>query len=174
MNDLPLHPKLVHLPMALAVLMPLVSGGVLFAILRSAVRPRAWILAIACQALLFVTALFAQRSGSADEERVERAVPESAIEEHEEAAEVFVLGAGLVLGLSLLPLFLRSRGPRLLAQGLSIAGTVVVLGLGWKVGEAGGALVYRHGAAQAFVDAARPGAPAAGTRSDHGDDDDDR
>jgi hypothetical protein len=30
-------------------------------------------------------------------------------------------------------------------------GTLIVLGLGYRTGEAGGALVYRQGAAQAYV-----------------------
>jgi len=46
----------------------------------------------------------------------------------------------------------------------------VVFGLGYQTGQAGGELVYRHGAAAAHVSSA-PGAPGVVRRS-HDDDDD--
>jgi len=76
------------------------------------------------------------------------------IERHEEAAQVFVFASGAVLLLTVVPFVLRRR-PRLAAHsigGVTIA-SLVVLALGWRVGASGGDLVYRHGAAQAFVGA---------------------
>lgn len=151
MATLPLHPKLVHLPIALAVLMPLLTSGLLFAWWRGWFPKRTWVLVLAGQALLVASGAAAMRTGETDEERVERIVPESAIEAHEEAAEVFVWGSGLVLGLGLLPLLLRRQKAAQLAGLTVLAGTVVVLGLGFRVGQAGGELVYRHGAAAAFI-----------------------
>ena len=46
------HPKLVHLPIALGVLMPLVAGGLLVAWWRKWLPGRAWVVAIALQAAL--------------------------------------------------------------------------------------------------------------------------
>ena len=43
MDQLFFHPKVVHLPMALAVLMPLVTGGVLFAWWRGWFQRRVWV-----------------------------------------------------------------------------------------------------------------------------------
>jgi uncharacterized membrane protein len=162
MDTLPLHPKLVHLPLALAVLMPLLSSGLLLAWWRGWFRPRTWILAVAAQGLLLVSGILSMRSGEADEDRVERFVPEAAIESHEEAAEAFVWAGGLVLGLALLPLLLRQRRLGLAAGIATIAGSVAVLVLGVRVGEAGGELVYRYGAASAFVGAAPATAAPAG------------
>lgn len=173
MEALPLHPKLVHLPMALAVLMPLLTGGLLLAWWRGWLPKRTWVVACAAQALLLASGWLAMRTGERDEERVERLVPESILEAHEEAAETFVWGSGLVLALALLPLVLRdSRASRLLALG-TFAGTAVVLVLGVGVGQAGGELVYRHGAATAFVTDASGGA-AAGIPSRGRDAEDDR
>ncbi len=150
--DLPLHPKLVHLPVALAVLMPLLSAVLWIAIVRSWLPLRTAWLAVGAQSLLLISGLVALRSGAADEERVERVVPESVIESHEEGAEAFVFASGAVLLLTIVPFVLRRR-PRLAAHaigGVTIA-SLVVLALGWRVGASGGDLVYRHGAGAAFA-----------------------
>lgn len=169
----PTHPLFVHLPMALAVLMPLLSFGLLLAWWRGWFRPRTWSIAVAAQALLAVSGFVAMRTGEADEERVERVVAESAIEAHEEAAELFTWSAVLVLALSVLPLLLHRRPApaQVAALGASVA-TLAVLGLGYRVGAAGGELVYRHGAANAFTTAAGAQAlPATTPRGDRDDDD---
>ena len=161
MDTLPLHPKLVHLPIALAVLMPLITSGLLVAWWRGWFQKRTWAVAVALQAVLLLSGVLAMSTGEVDEDRVERIVPKNAIHAHEEAGEVFVWGSGLVLVLSFLPLLLRS--PRLARiTGLAtVAGTFVVLGLGYRVGEAGGALVYRHGAGAAFATPGGGAPPAA-------------
>lgn len=167
MEALPLHAKLVHLPIALAVLMPLLTSGLLFAWWRDWYPKRTWALAVVAQALLFVSAWFAMNTGSSEEERVERFVPEQAIEVHEEAAETFLWGSGLVLALVLLPLLLKKRQAAHTAAGVAIVGTAVVLLLGFRVGEAGGALVYRYGAAAAYADGGKvvvPSGKEAGVR----------
>lgn len=148
---MPLHPVIVHLPIALAVLMPLVSIGLLVAWWRGALQRRTWIIAIALQALLVGSGLLASQTGEADEDRVEAVVAHDAIEQHEEAAETFVYAAAgvlvLVLAAGLIP---RERAARAVAV-LAAAGTLGVLGLGYLTGKAGGDLVYRHGAANAYA-----------------------
>ncbi len=159
MDQIFFHPKVVHLPMALAVLMPLVSAGLLAAWTTGLLPRRAWVVAVALQAVLVGSGVAALRSGEAEEERVERVVAETRIEEHEEAAEAFVWAAGAILVLHLAVAFLRRET---LARGVAaaaVAGTLVVLFLGYRTGEAGGRLVYEHGAASAY---ATPNAPAAG------------
>jgi uncharacterized membrane protein len=164
---LPLHPKLVHLPIALAVLMPLVSGGVLVAWWRGWLPRRTWLVPVVLLGVLLGSGLLAQRTGEQDEERVEAIVPEAALEAHEEAAEVFVIGAAVVLVLAAAGAALRNERTARLVAAVATAGTFVVLLLGYRVGEAGGRLVYEHGAATAF---AHPTA-AAPAKGDHDDDD---
>lgn len=168
MDALFFHPKVVHIPIALAVLMPLVSGGILLAWWRSWLPGRAWVLAVALQGVLVGSGVLALQTGEADEERVERVVPERAIEAHEQAAEGFVWAAGALFGVMLLPLLLRRGSAALPLASAATLGTLVVLALGYKTGQAGGDLVYRYGAASAH-------AVAAGHRQvvTGGDDDDD-
>ncbi len=170
MDQLLFHPKLVHLPMALAVLMPLVTGGVLVALWRAWLDRRVWVLVFALQAVLVGSGALAMNTGENEEERVEQVVAEEHIEAHEEAATVFVWASAAVLLLMAVPLALpdgRARQALLLGGFL---GTLLVLGLGYRAGEAGGRLVYEHGAAQVYVDhGGNPGDGVNGVEDDDSD-----
>ena len=151
MDALLFHPMVVHIPMALGVLMPLIAGGLLLAWWRNWIGRRVWFLAIALQAILLGSGVLALRSGEAEEGRVERVVAERFIEAHEEAAEVFVWASGGVLAVMLLAGALGSRRGGLPTAAAATLGTLLVLGLGYRTGQAGGSLVYQHGAAQAYA-----------------------
>lgn len=168
MDALLFHPKLVHVPMALGVLMPLIAGGLLLAWWRKWLPQRAWFLAVGLQVILFGSGILALRSGEAEEHKVERVVAERFIEEHEEAAELFVWASGGVLAVMLLGGALGSRRAAFPAAAAATLGTLLVLGLGYRTGQAGGSLVYEHGAAQAYIGAAAPSAeaPAAPSRQE--------
>ena len=155
MNSLPLHPAIVHLPLGLAILMPLLASGFAWALWSGRVRPRAWIPVVALQTLLVASGMIAMNTGEAEEDRVETVVQKSAIHQHEEFAEQFVWTAGATLLLAgLVPVF---RQPRmsLALMALAIAGTVGVAGMALRVGHAGGQLVYAHGAASAYTEDAK-------------------
>lgn len=171
MDLLPLHPKLVHVPIALAVLMPALAGGLLVAWWRGALPRRAWVIAVALQAVLVAGSVAALRTGEADEERVERVVSERVIEQHEEAAERFTWAAGVVLVLAAAATVVRrDRSARRLAA-VATLGTLCVTILGYRTGQAGGHLVYRDGAASAW--AAGAGGKAAGGSAPRAGQDDD-
>jgi uncharacterized membrane protein len=176
MDTLFFHPKIVHLPIALGVVMPLLAGGLLLAWWRDWLPARAWAISVALQALLVASGVAALQSGEAEEDRVERVVAERHIEEHEEAAEAFVAASGAVLGAMLLGLVAaRTRAGKPLAAAATV-GTLVVLGLGYRTGQAGGALVYQHGAAAAYVGTGAARAAVASTpgfADDDGDHDED-
>jgi len=145
----PLHPAVVHFPVVLVILLPLVVAGALWAIRRGVPPLRAWAIPVATAALLTASAWAALQTGEAEEERVEEVVTEQALQVHEEAAERFLVLSGVllvVMGAGLI------RGP--LGQAARIVSTVGALGLvvaGVSVGHTGGELVYRHGAASAYV-----------------------
>ncbi len=155
---LPLHPKLVHLPIALAVLMPLIVLGLGLAIRKLWLPQRAWVLALALQGVLLGGGFAARWSGERDEHRVEGRVPESALKAHEGAANLFLVGAGGVLVLVAVGAVTRRPGAFLGLMGASFAGSLLVLGLGYRVGEAGGQLVYGQGGVAGPVNA--QGSPA--------------
>ena len=93
----------------------------------------------------------------------------------------FVWASGAVLVVMLLSGVLPGEKARLPLAAVAVAGTLVVFGLGYRTGEAGGRLVYQHGAAQAYVTAgagggaeasAGLGLPAEGRDEHEGGDDD--
>lgn len=151
MDQLLFHPKVVHLPMALAVLMPLVAGGAAFAWWRGWFDRRVWVIVLLLQAALAGSGFVAMNTGEAEEDRVEEIVAERHIESHEEAAELFVWASAVVLVLMVLPLVLPEGHLRAATAVAAVLGTLLVFGWGFRTGEAGGRLVYEHGAAQAYV-----------------------
>jgi len=160
---------IVHMPLALAMIAPMVLGGLWLALRRPSASRRMWWAAVALQGLLLATGLFALRTGEADEERAEAIVSEAAIEQHEERAEVFVTVAGVVLAAALAGALVPKRLGVWLG-GAATAGSLAVAALAVMVGSAGGELVYTHGAAAAY--AQTPGAtagPAPGLMEDDDD-----
>jgi uncharacterized membrane protein len=155
MDLLPLHPKIVHLPIALAVLMPVMSAGLLAAWWAELLPRRTWLIAVLLQGLLLASGVAALRTGETEEDRVERVVAERLIESHETAAERFVWAAGAVLVLAIAGAAVRNDGYARKAALATTLGTLLVLFLGYRTGEAGGRLVYQHGAANAYVVSAR-------------------
>ena len=147
----PLHPAVVHLPIAFAVLVPGLAVLGTWLIYKNFLPARSWILIVFLQALLVGTGWLALETGEREEDRVERVVAEDPIESHEEAAERFFLLAGiglLVSGAGLLP---RQGGT--MGRIAVTAATIAVLAAGISVGHSGGQLVYEHGAANAYLDA---------------------
>jgi uncharacterized membrane protein len=155
----PLHPAVVHLPIALAALVPLfVLLGILAR--RLGFPPgRTWALVVVLQVILYLVATYAARTGEAQEDRVEPVVGEAAIERHEQAGERAVLFAGIASGVALLG-FLpgRAGGAARLA---ALVAALFVLAAVALAGSSGGDLVWRHGAANAYVKRPAPDGPMA-------------
>lgn len=145
----PLHPAVVHLPVAIAVLVPIVAIGALIFI-RRGTRPRvAWGLTVGLLSALLLSGWVALQTGEQQEERVEDVVGDAPIHSHEEAAELFLLTTAAVLGIGLAG-FAPGRIGRA-GRWTATLGTAAILGTGWNVGHTGGMLVYRDGAASAYT-----------------------
>jgi len=156
MNGLPLHPAIVHVPLGLAVVIPLLALGLAIAIRKGALPRRSWIVVVALQAVLFAGGLYALRTGEQEEERVEDRVAESAIERHEALAERFVWSAGATLALGAAVLVLRSHPATAGLMAATTLATVVTAGAGLQVGHAGGAIVHGSTSAGATSDGSPP------------------
>src|SRR5437870_2187166 len=148
MGNLPLHPMLVHFPLVLAAAAPIVAIICVWRIQRGARVLPVWSAVVALAALLGTASFIAVRSGEAEEDKVESVVGKDVLQKHEEAGERFlyftiaffvIAGVGLVKGGI-------GKGARSLTAASSIALVLAAV----KVGEAGGELVYVHGAASAY------------------------
>lgn len=162
MEGLPLHPAIVHIPLGLSLVVPLLAAVAALAVWKGWMDRQVWIGVIAVQAILFGGGLLAQETGGDEEEVVEHVVAEERIEEHEEKAETFVTVAGVTLAVSVAAFFIPAETLALAAMGLTVLLSLAVLGLGVAVGHSGGKLVFVHGAARAYeqnAGAARAGRP---------------
>jgi uncharacterized membrane protein len=151
----PLHPAVVHLPMALAVLVPVFAVVALVAVRRGGRPLRTWSVAAAMFAALSVSAWASMETGEDQEEAVETVVPDAALDTHEDAAEQFLWLSVAVLGVAGVGLLDGRVGST--ARVLATAGSLGLLAAGYRVGHSGGELVYRHGAAAAYVEGATAG-----------------
>jgi hypothetical protein len=156
MFGLPLHAAIVHIPLGVAVVVPIVMAALVVALFRRAITRRSFQVAALLQAVVVGGALVALKTGNAEEDRVEAVVGDPAIDRHERLASVFLVAAGGTLALVLAAALAPQRLTRPLAV-TATAASIAALGAGVAVGHAGGELVYRHGAAAAYV-----GAPGGG------------
>ena len=151
----PLHPAVVHLPIALALLVPLLAALAIVTIHAGFLPARSWLAIVFLQILLVGSSWLALETGEREEDRVERVVAERHIEAHEEAAEGLLALAGVGLLLCTLGLLPGRAGVPGRLAGLLM--TAVVLAAGVRVGHSGGELVYEHGAAAAYTSGPGPG-----------------
>jgi uncharacterized membrane protein len=151
----PLHPAVVHFPVVIGFLLPIIVGGALWAIHRGAHTRRAWSIPVVAALILAASAWIAVETGEGQEDRVERVVGRQPLANHSELAETFLaVSAGLaviaVAGL------VGGAGGRV-ARIVTAAGSLAVAVGATVVGHSGGQLVYRFGAAAAYVPASSVG-----------------
>lgn len=144
----PLHPALVHLPIALALLLPLLAAGGVVSIARGWLPLRAWAVVVVLHAILAGSAWLAEEVGEREHERLEDVVPGEAIDAHEEAGELVALLAAVTLPISALGLLAGRAGAA--ARGLALLAGLVLAAAAVRAGKSGGELVYRHGGAAVY------------------------
>lgn len=162
----PLHPAIVHFPVALAVILPLFALGALWSIRKGAKPIRAWGVTAVLLAFVALGAVAAVQTGGQQAERVENTVGEAAVDQHEEAAELFEVSAIAVLVIGLVGL--RSGKIGQVGRLAATIGTLVLFGMVWNVGHTGGRLVYGPGTALNAAGGAGAGGGEAGEDGERG------
>ncbi len=149
MPNLPLHPIVVHFPIALGMTAPLFISIVWLGIYRWNWPVKTWSLVIILHAAMMISAFTAVKTGEMDEEKVERVVSEKALHDHEELGETIPWVFAGLLGLSALPLLITSK--RKMFATLTLTMSFASLAPIVATGHSGGKLVYQEGAADAHV-----------------------
>jgi uncharacterized membrane protein len=146
-----LHPAIVHLPLGLAFVMPLLALAAAWAVWTGRARAGGWLAVVLLQALLLGAGVLAMQTGERDEERVQSVVPDVAMERHEAYAQQFIVttAATLLVG-GLVSLVRHRRAAAGVLMATTVVGTIVVAGAAIRVGHAGGQLVYTHNAGAVY------------------------
>ncbi len=148
--ELPFHPIIVHFPIALAFILPLLILAFAYMIKVNKMSNQAWLIIIGLQIATTVTGYVALESGETEEHQVEKVVDKKIIHEHEEAAEIFVGSTVVALVLSVAAFFLRKELQFFVHLGIALLSFVSCY-LAYNTGHSGGGLVYEHGAASAYA-----------------------
>jgi uncharacterized membrane protein len=170
----PLHPAIVHFPVALAFIVPLMIVLAMILLRRGSTISAAWFPVLALATMMFFGTLIAKNTGEEEEDAVEEVVSRSVIHDHEETAELFTILAGILLALSVAA-FLPAKWGKMARYG-TLAMSIAVSVAAYRTGHSGGELVYEHGAASAYT-GALPGSETAApareeaTRAEEDDDD---
>ena len=150
MGSLPLHPAVVHFPIAFGVVAPIFTLLVWLLIKRGHVSRLAWWAVVIIHALSAGSGALSMKLGEREEERVEKIVGKESIHEHEESAEAFVKTSLGTLGFSAVSLFLPAGTLLEVGRSVVVLGSGVAAGFVLNAGHSGGELVYEKGAARAY------------------------
>lgn len=150
---LPLHPFMAHIPLVLALFLPVVLFTSVVFIMKKNVNPRIWLIPVAVQVLVVVFSYIALETGEAQEDAVLEFVARPFLQQHENFAEIFSGLGVILLGLMVVVLFVAenlAKNLRLVTSLLSF----IPLAAGLYAGRLGGAIAYTHGGAEAYYQVA--------------------
>ena len=149
--EYPLHPLIVHFPMAVTFIIPVLV--IIFALMikKNKMTPKGWLIIVGLQLAVVVSGYVSLETGETEEHNVEKVVSKKIIHEHEEAAEIFVGSTVIGLVLSIAAFFIRKE------LGFPVELSIAAIGLvscflAYRTGKLGGELVYKHGAASVYTE----------------------
>lgn len=146
---MPLHPAIVHIPLGIAMVLPVIALGLFFLINRKWIPHKSWAFVIVLQTLIIGSAYVAMETGENEEDIVEKVVQKSEIHEHEENAELFFYLSLALLILSV-PGMVKSDSIRNTSQLIFLAASLGILLMVYKTGHSGGELIFKHKAYEAY------------------------
>jgi uncharacterized membrane protein len=143
------HAFTVHFPIALSFIMPVMCIAFAMMIRARKLAPHGWLVIVGLQVFVTIMGYVSLETGEIDEPEVEKILEKKLIQDHEGAAELFVGATVITLMLSIGLFFLPRELQFKMQMGVA-ALSLVCCFLAYRTGQLGGALVYEHGAAQAF------------------------
>lgn len=149
-----LHPKIVHLPLGIAMVLPILALVAIWLHFRrhdsSAAFARFWFALVVCLVAAAVGVFWAHETGEASEHAIGKSLPEAAIELHEDYAKIFSIFIYAATTVVVLGFFVHGRlkGYVIVATAILVAAALYAAVL---TGNAGGDLVYKHKAANYLV-----------------------
>ena len=150
MNEIPLHPALVHIPIGVAFVLPCPAVVVAIAIGKGKLPKTAWLVVVGLQVIVLAGGIASVRTGEEDRRRTVMLVGSANLDPHEEAGDAFNVSAGVSLALGIASFF-----PGGTIANVGRAATVLASSactyFAYSAGHSGGGLVYQFGAASAYL-----------------------
>jgi len=147
--QVPVHPMIVHFPLALTFILPILILVFAYLIKTNKMAPQGWLIIIGLQLVVVATGYISLETGENEEDLVAKVLDKKLINEHEEAAEIFVGSAVIGLVLSIGVFFIRNEIQFPIKLAIAVIGLLSCY-LAFQAGSLGGELVYKHGAASAY------------------------
>jgi len=147
----PFHPALVHLPLGVSLVVPLLAFLATVAIWKGWVPKRTWWVIVLLQAMLVVGGAMGYQTGEREKDLVGGIIDDEPIEAHEHAAQTFMQAGAATLVVAVAAAFAAATKFAPIGHLLTTALSLLVLFLGMQAGHKGGRLVYIHDAAQAHL-----------------------
>lgn len=148
---MPLHPIMVHLPLALTFLLPVLILVFAWAIRAEKMNKELWLVIIGLQALVTITGYISLETGETDEEKVSAIVGKNVVNQHEEAAEIFVGTTVIALAGGIVVWFLQPVFQDKARFGIVLLSLLPVF-FAWRTGQLGSNIVYFYGGGSAHAD----------------------
>ena len=154
---MPLHPLIVHIPLVLAGLVPIVAGFLAWQAWRGRAGRKSWLVALALQAVIVIGALVAVDTGGDEAGTARKVVPREAIRDHAQAADWFEYATFATLVPLAAAALLREPKQAAIAGAVAAVLALVMVAIGIRVGHLGGKVVFEHDAPAAYKSPAPPG-----------------
>lgn len=138
----PLHPAIVHFPIVLMFVAPLVAGWAIWRMRMPESGARVWLVVPVLLAAVAVSSFVAVRTGEDGEDFAEQFVDHDTVEEHEEQGTQFMwfaLASVVIAAAGFLP-GRAGLGMRILTLVVVVTGVVLVT----RTGHSGGTMVYEQ------------------------------
>lgn len=143
---MPLHPAIVHLPLALTFVLPALILVFIWAIRSGKMSREMWVVIVGLQLLITASGYLALETGETDEDKVAKVAGIVLVQTHEQTAEIFVGTTVVSLAVGVVAIFLQAQFQlyaRLAVLVLSLLSCVFA----FKTGEIGGEIVYAQNGA---------------------------
>lgn len=171
MNQIPLHPAIVHLPLGVAVTAPILALALFFAVSKGWLGARAFALLGLLQILALGAGALALNTGEQEEDRLEGRISKAALKAHEERADVFMGTLGVALLLSAAAALWKPGTGRTLVMTGAVVASLASAGMAVATGKAGGNVAWGPAGPMASG-APGPVSPGGGDREGHEEHDD--
>lgn len=149
---MPLHPAIVHLPIALTFILPVLILIFAWAIKAGKMSKEMWLVIVGLQVLVTVSGYVSLETGETDEEKVGVIVGKELIHHHEESAEIFTGMTVISLAAGIVVWFLQPAIQDKARFAVVLISLLPVF-FAFRTGKMGGEIVYRFGGGSAHADA---------------------